>query len=78
MFLWVKQRSIVAGENLRYQGKTSFKDGNSKRQKWKRSNRSRQIKKRWQGYTEQIYEIELSDPDDYDGVVTHLEPDILE
>ena len=35
------------------------------------------IKKRWQEYTE-LYEKDLNDPDTYDGVITHLEPDILE
>ena len=36
------------------------------------------IKKRWQDYTEELYKTDLHDPDNYDGVVTHLEPDILE
>ena len=36
------------------------------------------IKKRWQEYTEQLYTKDLHDPDNYDGVITHLEPDILE
>ena len=36
------------------------------------------IKKRWQEYTEELYRKELHDPDDHDGVITHLEPDILE
>ena len=36
------------------------------------------IKKRWQGYTEELYKKDLHDPDDHDGVITHLEPDILE
>ena len=36
------------------------------------------IKKRWQEYTEELYKKELHDPDNYDGVVSHLEPDILE
>ena len=35
------------------------------------------IKKRWQEYTE-IYKKDLHDPDNHDGVITHLEPDILE
>ena len=34
-------------------------------------------KKRWQEYTEEIYKKDLSDPDNHDGVITHLEPDIL-
>ena len=36
------------------------------------------MKKRWQEYTEELYKKELHDPDNHDGVVTHLEPDILE
>ena len=36
------------------------------------------IKKRWQEYTEKLYKKDLHDPDNYDGVITHLEPDILE
>ena len=35
------------------------------------------IKKRWQEYTEELYKKELHDPDNHNGVVTHLEPDIL-
>ena len=36
------------------------------------------IKKRWQEYTEKLYKKDLHDPDSHDGVITHLEPDILE
>ena len=36
------------------------------------------IKKRWQKYTEELYKKDLHDPDHHDGVITHLEPDILE
>ena len=36
------------------------------------------IKKRWQQYTEELYKKELHKPDNHDGVITHLEPDILE
>ena len=36
------------------------------------------IKKRWQAYTEEPYKKDLHDPDNHDGVITHLEPDILE
>ena len=36
------------------------------------------IKKRWQEYTEELYKKDLHNPDNYDGVITHLEPDILE
>ena len=36
------------------------------------------IKKRWQEYTEELYQKDLRDPDNHDGVITQLEPDILE
>ena len=36
------------------------------------------IKKRWQEYTEEVYKTDLHDPDNHNGVITHLEPDILE
>ena len=36
------------------------------------------IKKKWQEYTEELYKKDLNDLDNYDGVITHLEPDILE
>ena len=36
------------------------------------------IKKRWQEYTQELYKKDLHDPDNYNGVITHLEPDILE
>ena len=36
------------------------------------------IKKRWQEYIEELYKKDLNDPDNHDGVITHLEPDIME
>ena len=36
------------------------------------------IKKKWQEYTKELYKKDLPDPDNHDGVITHLEPDILE
>ena len=36
------------------------------------------IKMRWQEYTEELYKKDLHDPDDHDGLITHLEPDMLE
>ena len=36
------------------------------------------IKKRWQEYIEELYKKDLHDPDNHDGVITHLDPDILE
>ena len=37
-----------------------------------------EIKKRWQEYTEELYKKDLHDPASHDGVITHLEPDIVE
>ena len=39
---------------------------------------ARDIKKRWQQYTEELYRKDLHNPANHDGVITHLEPDILE
>ena len=39
---------------------------------------AKDIKKRWQEYTEELYKKGLNDPDNHDGVITHLQPDILE
>ena len=39
---------------------------------------AKDIKRRWQEYMEELYEKDLHDPDNHDGVITHLEPDILE
>ena len=36
------------------------------------------IKKRWQEYTEELYKKDLHNPDNHNGVITHIEPDILE
>ena len=36
------------------------------------------VKKRWQEHTEELYKKDLHDPDNYDGVITNIEPDILE
>ena len=39
---------------------------------------AKDIKKKWHEYTEKLYKNDLPDPDNHDGVITHLEPDILE
>ena len=39
---------------------------------------AKDIKKRWQEHTEELYKKDLNDPDIHDGVISHLEPDILE
>ena len=51
----------------------TIKDGNGVAQ-----TESKDIKKRWQEYTEELYKKDLHDQDNHDGVITHLEPDILE
>ena len=62
----------------RYQGNISCKDEHNKGQKWYGPNRSRNIKKRWQEYTEELYKKDLHDPENHDSVITLLNPDILE
>ena len=57
--------------------KISIKNGHNKGQKWYDLTEAEDIKKRWQEYTE-LYKKDLHDPDNHDGVITHLEPDILE
>ena len=64
-------------KKIRYQGNISCKDGLDKGQKWYGPNRSRRYKRR-QEHTEELYKKDLHDPDNHDGVITHLEPDILE
>jgi len=44
----------------------------------KKRTEAEEIKKRWQEYTEELYKKNINDPDNHDGVVIHLEPDILE
>ena len=56
----------------------SCKDGHNTGQKWYDLTEAKDIKKRWQEYTEKLYKKDLNDPDNQDGVITHLEPDILE
>ena len=51
----------------------SIKDGN-----YMDLTEAEDIKKRWQEYTEELYKKDLHDPDNHDGVITNLEPDILE
>ena len=56
----------------------SCKDGHNKGQKWVDLTEAKDIKKRWQEYTKELYRKDLHNPDNHDGVITHLEPDILE
>ena len=61
-----------------YQGNISREDGHNKGQKWYGPDRAEDIMKRWQEYTEELYKNDLHDPDNQDGVITDLEPDILD
>ena len=70
------QRSLQ--ENQRYQGNISCKDGLNKGQDGIDLTEAEDIKKRWQEYTEELYKKDLHDPDNDDGVITDLGPDILE
>ena len=58
-------------------GKFHAKMGTIKGRSGKDLTEAEEIKK-WQEYTEELYKKDLSDPDNHDSVVTHLEPDILE
>ena len=71
------QRSLQ--ENERYQRNISCQEGLDKGQKWYGPKiEAEDIKKRWQKYTEELYKKDLHDPDNHEGVITHLEPDIQE
>ena len=54
------------------------KMGSIKKRNGRDLTEAKDIKKRWQEYTEELYKKDLHDPDNHDGVITHLEPDILE
>ena len=54
------------------------KMGTIKKRKGKDLTEAQEINNRWQEYTEELYKKGLNDPENHDGVVTHLEPDILE
>ena len=70
------QRSLQ--ENQSYRWNTSCKDGHNTEQKCRDLTEAEDIKKKQQEYTEELYRKGLNDSDKHDGVVTHLEPDILE
>ena len=56
----------------------SCKDGIIKDRNGMDLTEAEDIKKKWQEYTEELYKKDLNDPDNHNGVITHLEPDILE
>ena len=65
-------------KKMRYQGNILCKDGHNRGQKWYGLTEAEDIKKRWQEYTKELYKKDLHDPDNHNGVITHLEADILE
>ena len=73
--MWKDQRSLQ--ENQRYQGNISCKDVLDKDRNGLDLTEAEDIMKRWQEYTEELYK-KLHDPDNHNGMITHLEPDILE
>ena len=70
------QRSFQ--ENYRYQGNISCKDGHNKDRNCRDLTEAEDTKKRWHEYAEELYKKDLHDQDNHDGVITHLEPNILE
>ena len=71
-----KTRDLL--KKIRYQGNISCKDGHNKGQNGMDLREAEDLKKKWQEYTEELYEKNLHNPDNHDGVITHLQPDILE
>ena len=61
-------------KKIRCQGNISFRDGHSKWQKWYGLNRSTRVARIYS----ELYKKDLNDPDNHNGVITHLEPDILQ
>ena len=64
-------------ENQRYQKIFHAKMGTIKDRNGIDLTEAEDIKKRWQEYTKELYKNDIHDPDNHDGVITHLEPDIM-
>ena len=60
------------------QGTVHAKMGSIKNRNGRDLTEAEDIKKRWQEYTEELYKKDLHDPNNHDGVIIHLEPEILE
>ena len=65
-------------ENQRYKKIFHAKMGTIKDRNGIDLTEAEDIKKRWQEYTKELYKSDIHDPDNHDGVITHLEPDIKE
>ena len=76
-----KQRKTIKWEKqifIRETGNISCKNWHRKDRNYKDLTKAEEIKKKWQEYTQELYKKGFNDWDNHDGVVTHLEPDILE
>ena len=71
------ERLEISSGKLEIKGTFHAKMGSIKDRNGMDLTEAEDIKKRWQEHTEELYEKDLHDPDDHDGVITHLEPDIL-
>ena len=72
------ERLEISSRKLDTKGTFQAKMGSIKDRNGMDLTEAEDIKKRWQEYTEELYKKDLHDSDNHDGVITHLEPDILE
>ena len=72
------ERLEISSRKLEIPREISCKDGQIKDRNGMDLTEAEDIKKRWHKYTEELYKKDLHDPDNHNGVMTHLEPDILE
>ena len=72
------ERLEISSRKLETKRKFHAKMGSIKDRNGMDLTEAEDIKKRWQEYTEELYEKDIHVPDNHDGVITHLEPDILE
>ena len=72
------ERLEISSRKLRYKGTFHAKMGSINDRNGMELTEAEYIKKRWQEYTEEMYTKDLHDPDNHNGVITHLEPDILQ
>ena len=76
--LEISSRKLGKKKKIRdTKGTLHAKMGTIKDRKGKDLTEAEEIKKRWQEYTKELYKKGLNDPDNHNGVITHLEPDIL-
>ena len=72
------ERLEISSRKLDTKGTFHAKTGSIKDRNGRDLTEAEDIKKRWQEYTEELYKKDLHNPDNHNGVITHLEPDILE